>query len=75
MPLLNVMFYYGMNYGMGGRSMKSQRVQGVCKLRLVRERRCATGAGGEMMHQGVGVVGGGRGCLKGGAGLGVCIKA
>lgn len=55
--------------------MKSQRVQGVCKLRLVRERRCATGAGGEMMHQGVGVVGGGRGCLKGGAGLGVCIKA
>lgn len=36
--------------------MKSQRVQGVCKLQPARERRCATGPGGELMHQGTGVV-------------------
>lgn len=40
--------------------MKSQRVQGVCKLQPAREGRYATTAGGELMHQGIGVVGEGE---------------
>ena len=63
--------------------MKSQRVQDVCKLQPARARRCTAGVGGELMHQGPGVVGKGKAALKGGAGLGIqhtfmqgiCIKA
>lgn len=40
--------------------MKSQKVQDDWKLQPARERSCTTRAGGELMRQGMGVVGEGE---------------